>query len=254
MKDLEKGKAYYISSNTEDYQLEKLYKWLLINDKDWDLSEERKFKYHFVDNYLTYDGEEWSFTEETELEMVPVESLLKKSGWYYDKRSANWLMYHDFEANKYYGFREGGGWFENTVKEITLSQKSELAPIEEVTSRLTIEAIKRGFKGRFNYDHVYNEFWCDGTTILSSGVWEKPTHKNLTPLLETVEIPVEVGKNCYYFYHSEKHGPNFYTKEEVPFHDGKDWKEDLVVYTQLGSGKKFVTTKERFKKFKEVWI
>ena len=64
----------------------------------------------------------------------------------------------------------------------------------------------------------------------------------------------EGDKNCYYFHHSEKHGPNFYTKEEIPFHDGEDWKEDLVVYTQLGSGKKFVTTKERFKKFKKVWI
>lgn len=74
-----------------------------------------------------------------------------------------------------------------------------------------------------------------------------------TQLVE--EASFGAGEKRQFFYHnSEKHGPNFYTKEEVQFHNGEEWTEDLILYTQLGSNKKFATTKERFKKFKEVWI
>ena len=65
---------------------------------------------------------------------------------------------------------------------------------------------------------------------------------------------IKTEKQQFFYYNSKKHGPNFYTKEEVQFHNGEEWSEDIVVYTQLGSNKKFATTKERFKKFKEVWI
>lgn len=109
---------------------------------------------------------------------------------------------------------------------------------------LTFEEFRRSLNCSFL--HYDGEEWtftdeAEGEVFCFSDLFHPPTNK-------TDE------QNCYYFYHSEKHGPNFYIKEEVPFHDGEGWKEDLVVYTQLGSGKKFVTTKERFKKFKEVWI
>lgn len=256
MRDLKEGTYYHISDKTKDYQFEELLNWLQNNDRGWEEFNIEKFKHLFYDSpYLFFNGEEWVTTKVCSFHSECVTTLFPKSGWYCDKRHSDWLMFHDFESNKYYGFRaDGGSWFENSRNEVTLGEDSEPASTEEVTAKLAIEAGKRGFRGMFNYDPVYNEFWCDGTIILSNGVWAEPTHDNLKPLFKGIEMIKEANKNCYYFYHSEKHGPNFYTKEEVPFHDGEDWKEDLVVYTQLGSGKKFVTTKERFKKFKEVWI
>lgn len=259
MKDLKKGTYYYISEETKDYQFKKLLDWLKFNDWGWEDYTIEDFKFNFSNSYLYFDGDEWTTTNTCRLDSVCVTTLFSKSGWYCDKRYSNWLMFHDFESNKYYGFKaDGGSWFENSRNVVSLAEDSEPATIEEVFDKLVKEATKRGFRGEFNYDEVYNKLWCDGTVIFSDGVWAEPTHNNLKPLFEGLEMLKEAkemeNKKCYYFYHSEKHGPNFYTKEELPFHDGEDWKEDLVVYTQLGSGKKFITTKERFKKFKEVWI
>lgn len=207
-------------------------------------------------------------------ELVEEES---KSGWYRDSDIPKWLCYRDYESDRIYGFNLNNNWFCDTQhkheKGLTL-HKEYKATDEEVIERLTEEAKRRGLvvgkkikcldDGEFwepQTEHYYigerDEgfvFGLASAIIMKNGVWTEPTLDNLKPLFKGLEMLKEANKNCYYFYHSERHGPNFYTKEEVPFHDGEDWKEDLVVYTQLGSGKKFVTTKERFKKFKEVWI
>ena len=83
------------------------------------------------------------------------------------------LLYQGGEMT--YGFWDG--YFSVNYefsKDGDVQENSIEATHEELENVLIEEAKRRGFKGGFNYDNVYNEFWCNSEMIFSKGNWDKP--------------------------------------------------------------------------------
>lgn len=228
MRALDKTKVYDLSELTSE-ELQEIFTWLKNNDEDWHIVTFKNFKEGIDYARLAYVDNEWV--------------------WVYQEPTAN--------AKELFYTLEN---VQVDCSELSEKQVKEMCEVYESNGyKQWIDEdtlIKTDFCNYLRIDWA-NEFYITG----ESGTKTTITYEKFMELFaESIQPQFlqkaigEADKNCYYFHHSEKHGPNFYVKEEVPYHDGEDWKEDLVVYTQLGSGKKFVTTKERFKKFKEVWI
>lgn len=237
MKELDKNKEY-ITSNLSEERRGVLLKHLLVNDDTW----ENVTTEDFSNGLIVWRNEEWDLAYEASASQ--------------DAIDAN-TLFQEIKLNKEFSYYLG-----------------DLS--EEQLEKVRLEVVKEEHAAVFNESYMKNNIdyleWM-------SGLWTRrntPENKEINALTlfdisdknsENVlnngqergldnlpEGREETETQQFYFHNSKTHGPNFYTKEEVQFHNGEEWAEDLILYTQLGSGKKFVTTKERFKKFKEVWI
>lgn len=242
MKELDKNKEY-ITSNLNEERRKELLNYMINNDRVW----ENITTEDFSNGVIRWTFEEWDLAYEASASQDAVD--------------AN-TLFQEIKLNKEFSYYLG---------DLSAEQ------LEEVR----LEVIKNLHDSVFSYHLTYSDSkYLEG----GSGSWilnSTPTDKVLNALT-LFDIPDKNSENDlnngqesiqeefdneasegggektekqkFYYYNSKSHGPNFYTKEEVQFHNGEEWSEDLILYTQLGSNKKFATTKERFKKFKEVWI
>lgn len=280
MKQLDITKKYYLGDLTDE-QLRYLYN----NRKELKLSEYFDDYAYFLQEvreskgwiYLKYQDycDEWYISRDEGFSVNAKELFEEenKSGWYrYEKGigKTNWLMFHDFENNVYYGFNEdSGSWFYNKY-EVEESSNSVLASNEEVIQRLTEEAEKRGYKqgvkikalvsgGQLKYklndrkpslNYKNNTFYYGGTLIMKDGVWAEIIVESAFKELH------EWYSSEVFYYHKSKHGDNFYRVLEVvdvknEFHD---WRK-YVKYQQTGSNLIFHKPEDMFyQEFKKVEV
>lgn len=232
MLKLDRNKQYNLEHLTPK-QLGQVFDELAKENSTWN---DKKF---FVENqYKRYDIGGGDF----EWRLVPKDTGSTDArelfnGWYKTDDTANeeWLAYIDYTKSIVWGFNWEGEWFKNDFEEDETNIENYFAEKEDVFERLTEEAERRGYKGKFTFDS--NELMCDGVTILKDGEWESEEESD------------------YYFLNSS-HGENFYKKLEVvqvknEFHD---WRE-YVKYIQLGTDKVFHKPSEMFyNEFKKVSI
>ena len=232
MRKLDRTKQYNLEHLTPE-QLGQVFDEVAKTNLAWDN------KTFFVENqYKRYDigavDSRWMLVKKDEGATDARELF---SGWFKADGTANeeWLVYIDYTKNIIWGFNWEGKWFKGDFEEDEKDVKNYFVEKADVFERLTEEAERRGYEGRFTFD--LNELMCDGVTILKDGEWGTKEESD------------------YYFLVSS-HGENFYKKLEVvqvknEFHD---WRE-YVKYIQLGTNKVFHKPSEMFyNEFKKVSI
>lgn len=138
-----------------------------------------------------------------EVKLMDKEVLV--SGWYktsLEPESSKWLMYHDFESGKRFGFDSYGNWINDTNANILLGTLVK-SDIKEVEERLKKEAVKRGFNidskfksfddciypailNEFSFDVEKNVFYYSGIQIMRDGKWVEIVEEKLT--LENIQV------------------------------------------------------------------
>jgi hypothetical protein len=131
-----------------------------------------------------------SLTDPKVKEMFPdaFEEEMQQGKWY--KRDNELLVWNNGGIT--YGFNNSGDY--SILMHYTVSVDSILATEEEVFEALKNEAIKRGYKGKFNYTPFCNTLWTGLDAVFSNGKWS-----------ETFEYLEEVeASDNEYFTNSDK--------------------------------------------------
>lgn len=252
MKKLDKNKEY-ITSNLSEERRKELLNYMINNDFGWEPFGIEDFSNGVIRWII--DKDEWDLAYEAPASQDAIDAntlfqeikLDKNVSYYLGDLSEEQLEEvrlevikekHTlvFNSHPMPHYKEYLSWWGN-LWVITRNLRNE------VTNALTLFDISDKTE-----ENILNNGQESNNEVFLKAIKEtfKEHNKRVSQLLEE--------KQQFFYYNSKEHGPNFYTKEEVQFHNGEEWSEDIVVYTQLGSNKKFATTKERFKKFKEVWI